>query len=248
MSMIQIVLGAALGCIAAQGALFGLRQSIDWLQQGAGRARVGRVSASPGSSVVHLFVRYGAPVGVLAGLLTLGIWAVGDYMSGKSARAAALASADPLAVIPTGAPSQGPAGEENGVAPSSTGDSAAGPSEANNPYADVEFKVQHRVHRRGALSLKETLVQRSEARARADLLRETHQHERRSQYDCEAAERAGKYLKAGLDVWGFAAWQGKYFPMDSYKGATLPQCQDIQNVVDPAGLDLQATVAQDSHH
>ena len=48
MSMIQIVLGAALGCIAAQGALFGLRQSIGWLQQGAGRARFGRLSSSPG--------------------------------------------------------------------------------------------------------------------------------------------------------------------------------------------------------
>ena len=97
------------------------------------------------------------------------------------------------------------------------------------------------------MSLKETLVQRSEAKARADLLREIQQHVHRSQYDCEATERANKYLNAGLDVWGFATWQLKYFPMNSYKGATLPQCRDVENVVDPSGLDLQSTVANENH-
>jgi hypothetical protein len=65
----------------------------------------------------------------------------------------------------------------------------------------------------------------------------------RSQYDCEAAERAEHYLKVGLDVWGFAAWQQRYFPMDGYKGATLEQCRDIKAIV-PGSLDLQSTVAQ----
>jgi hypothetical protein len=97
------------------------------------------------------------------------------------------------------------------------------------------------------LSLKETLLQRSEGKARADLLRETQQHLYRSQYDCEAADRAGKYLKAGLDVWGFAAWQIRYFPVDSYKGATLPECKDIKDVVDPSPLHSQSTVAQENH-
>jgi hypothetical protein len=98
-----------------------------------------------------------------------------------------------------------------------------------------------------ALSLKETLLQRSEGRARADLLRETQQHLHRSQYDCEAADRASKYIKAGLDVWGFATWQIRYFPVDSYTGATLPQCKDIQNVVDPSPSHLQSAVAQENH-
>ena len=97
------------------------------------------------------------------------------------------------------------------------------------------------------MSLKETLLRRSEARAQADLLRETQQHLHRSQYDCEAADRASKYVKAGLDVWGFAAWQIRHFSMVSYKGATLPQCRDIKNVVDPASLRLQSTVAQGKH-
>jgi hypothetical protein len=78
-------------------------------------------------------------------------------------------------------------------------------------------------------SLKETLVRRAEARARADLLRQTQEHVHRFHYDCEAAERAIKYVKAGLDVWGFARWQLKYFPIGSYKGATLPQCKDIRS-------------------
>ncbi len=116
-----------------------------------------------------------------------------------------------------------------------------------DPYTDAEFKVRHASHR-GALSLKETLLQKSEAKARAELLAETEQHASRSQYDCEAAQRATKYLKAGLDVWGFAAWQLKYYPTDSYQGATLAQCKDIQNVIDPGSLDLKSTLAQENHH
>ena len=60
----------------------------------------------------------------------------------------------------------------------------------------------------------------------------------------EAADRAARYLKAGLDVWGFAAWQVKHFPMESYDGATLPQCQKIKDVLAPSRLDLSGAVAQ----
>jgi hypothetical protein len=108
--------------------------------------------------------------------------------------------------------------------------------------------VQRRPHRSGTQpSLKEALLLRSEAKARAELLRDMQLHARRSQYDCEAADRAGRYLKAGLDVWGFAAWQLKYFPTEGYKGAALAACQDIPNVLDPSQLDLQSTVAQGGH-
>jgi hypothetical protein len=117
-----------------------------------------------------------------------------------------------------------------------------------DPYADSEFRVRRPPHRAGTpLSLKETLVQRSEARARTDLLKEIRQHVKRSQYDCEAADHANKYLKAGLDVWGFAAWQLKHFPVDSYRGATLAQCKDIKNAIDPTRLNLQSALARESH-
>jgi hypothetical protein len=56
-----------------------------------------------------------------------------------------------------------------------------------------------------------------------------------------------KYVKTGLDVWGFARWQLKYFPMGSYKGATLPQCKDIKKIVEPSELDSRSTVADENH-
>jgi len=94
------------------------------------------------------------------------------------------------------------------------------------------------------MSLKETLLQRAEAKAHDELLGEMKQHQNRSQYDCEAADRAVKYLKAGLDVWGFAAWQVKHFPMDGYEGAALSQCQNITDVVDPSRFDMHESLAQ----
>jgi len=121
----------------------------------------------------------------------------------------------------------------------------ATPADAADPYDDADFKVRPRPRR--ATSLKDTLVQRAETKARNELLRDVQSHAQRSQYDCEAAERAGRYLKAGLDVWGFADWQTKYFPMQGYRGATLAQCQGIKNLLDPATLNLQSTVAQGTH-
>jgi hypothetical protein len=113
---------------------------------------------------------------------------------------------------------------------------------------DPAFKVLHKPRRAGAApSLKEALVQKSETRARNELMRELQQHVHRSQYDCEAAAHADKYLKAGLDVWGFATWQVKYFPVDGYRGATLDQCRPIKNVV-ASSVDLQSAVAQQSQN
>jgi hypothetical protein len=61
--------------------------------------------------------------------------------------------------------------------------------------------------------------------------------------DCEAADRAGKYLRAGLDVWGFATWQVKHFPVDNYRGATLERCRGIKSVV-ASSVDLQSAIAR----
>ena len=239
MSMTQLVIGTALGFFVAQGVLYSIRHLIGWLQRSDARKRILRSTPSLGSTFIGAFIKYAAPVGAGAALITLGVWAVGDHYAAKSARSAATADI----FRPSAAPVSDPHGSVEEL---------AGPAVAADPldpYTDSDFKVQRRPHRaRRALSLKETLLQRSEAKARAELLTESRQHLHRSQYDCEAADRASKYLKADLDVWGFAAWQIRHFPMNGYKGATLPGCKDIKDVVDhSSSVDLQSTVAQGRH-
>ncbi len=192
-------------------------------------------------------MRYAGVIGVSAALITLGVWAVGDYRTTKSAPT----TADAFGPAPTPAADMADSAEHPAEpAPArSTSPAAVAVSLADSaPYLDPEFTVQRPAHRpRTPVSLKERLLQRSETKARTDLLREIQQHMQRSQYDCEAAERADRYLKAGLDVWGFTLWQLKHFPVEKYKGATLTQCKDIKNVVDPAWLDVSSTVAQQNH-
>jgi hypothetical protein len=213
------------------------------------RERIRALTPVPGPAIIGGFIKYGAPLGASAALITLGAWAVSDFA--KSVHTDATASAvDSQAAAPE-SQAQGLTQEEGAkLAPAP----AAVPvvvaaSEGPDPYADPDFRVHRRSHRTGsAKSLKETLLQRSEAKARDELLLETQQHANRSQYDCEAAERATRYLKAGLDVWGFAAWQVKHFPPETYKGATLQQCRDLRNVVeDSSRVDLRSTVAQRTH-
>ena len=249
MSMTQLVIGTALGFFVAQGVLYSIKHLIGWLQRSVARRRILKLPPSLGSTLIGGFTKYATLIGASAAVITLGVWAVGDYLAEKSARSAAMADVlDPSTAEPV-SDSHGSPNEVAGLAPAPKADrSTAVPVDNLDPYNDSDFKVQRRSHHAGtALSLKETLLQRSEGRARADLLRETQQHLYRSQYDCEAADRASKYLKAGLDVWGFAMWQIRYFPVDSYKGATLPQCKDIKNVVDPSPLHSQSTVAQQNH-
>jgi len=249
MSMTQLIIGTALGFVVAQSVLHGLRHSFGWLQREEVRTRIRAMTPSPGQAFVAGFIRYAAPIGASAALVTLGVWAVGDYLAAKAARSATLASAlDPAtaaAVPPQGSPDEVARSTPAGNTEPTT---AVQPQHAD-PYGDPEYKVHRRARHSGsALSLKETLLQRSEAKARAELLRDMQLHASRSQYDCEAADRAARYLKAGLDVWGFAAWQLKYFPLEGYKGAMIAGCKDIPNVVDPTQLDLQSTVAQEAGH
>jgi hypothetical protein len=248
MSMVQLVIATAIGFFVAQGALHGVRQFAGWLQRDEVRARIHALAPSPGRAIIAGFIRYAAPIGAAAALITLGVWAVSDYLAAKSARSAALAAAldSPAPPSATHPPAAAEETAASAAAMARADSAAAAPSADADPYTDPDFKVHHRSHRAAEASLKESILQRAEARARADLLTETQQHLNRSQYDCEAADRADKYLKAGLDVWGFAAWQLKHFPMDSYRGATLAQCKDIKNVVDPGRLDLQSTVVQDN--
>ncbi len=245
MSMSQLVIGSALGFVIAQTALYAVRQGAGWLQRDELRRRRGKLTPARWSSFLGGFIKYAGPLAAGAAVITLGVWALGDYLAARSARGAALASTfDAPAPAPSPLPTpRSSANEAVAVADARAADAAT--IEGVDPYADAAFKVQRRSHRADAAgSLKDALLQRSEVKARAELLSETQQHVHRSQYDCETADRAARYLKAGLDVWGFAAWEEKYFPTRSYRGATLAQCQDIDTVLDPGSLDLQATVAQ----
>ena len=250
MSMTQLIFASALGFILAQGGLYGMRSFAGWLQRDGVRARIGGLIPSSAHGFIGAFIRYAAPVGASVALVTLGAWAVGDYLSARAARSelasggldgvTAAAVADGTAVADD-APS-------TAAAPAPDASAASTPVSTVDPYADEDYKVHHKKHRAGsAASLEETLLQRSEAKARTELMRDIQQHVARSQYDCEAADRAQHYFKAGLDVWGFGSWQAKYFPTDGYPGATLSQCRDIKNVVDPAALNLQSTLAQQKH-
>lgn len=244
MSMTKLVIGTVLGFLIAQGLLYGLGRLIGWLDQVGLLARARTVRATAESTVLGALIRYAAPIGIGAAFITLGIWAVNDYLAAKSALNAEAqlfnSSAPDPEQLASGSHSAALA-HPPAPAPEALEETAA---RAPDPYADPEFRVQRKAHRAaGAASLKEKLLRQSEARAREALLRELQQHVNRSQYDCEAAERAGKYLKAGLDVWGFAAWQVKYFPVDNYRGATLERCRSIKTVV-PSSVDLQSAVAQ----
>ncbi len=244
MSMIQLVIGTALGFLVAQAALQGSGRLIGWLRHGDLLARARAVRATPAPTVLSALIKYAAPFGIGAALITLGVWAVNDYLAVKSVRNAEAHLFDSSASAPIAAQETPPV-RSAALTPPPSPEAVDEPAGTiRDPYADAEFKVQRKARRTGAApSLKETLVQQSEVRARNELLRELQQHVRRSQYDCEAADRADKYLKAGLDVWGFATWQVKYFPVDNYRGASLAQCRDIKNVI-ASSVDLQSAIAQ----
>ena len=246
MSMTKLVIGTVLGFLIAQGLLYALGRLSGWLRRGDVLARLRGIRTTAEPTVLGALVKYAAPLGIGAALITLGVWAVNDYLAAKSARNAEARLFDSSA--PASDPEQ-PAAPLQSVslkpAPPIEVVEEATPTAAD-PYADPEFKVQRKAHRAGAApSLKEKLLQQSEARARDALLRELKQHVNRSQYDCEAAEHAGKYLKAGLDVWAFTNWQVKYFPVETYRGASLERCRTIKNVV-ASSLDLQSAIAQQS--
>jgi hypothetical protein len=247
MTMTQLVLGTACGFLIAQAALYGAGRLLVWLRGGELLARVPFVTAARGASFLNVLRRYAAPVGVSAALIAFGAWFIGDYVATRPAHNADVSLLDSAGVraAPEGNP---PAAVPVAAVPTAPAEPAEQDLRALDPYADAGFKVQRKARRGGAApTLKDALVERSEARARADLLRELQQHAQRSQYDCEAVARAERYLKAGLDVWGFAIWQVKYFPSGAYRGATLEQCKDIKNLVVASSLDLQSTVAQQNH-
>ena len=245
MSMTQLVSGTALGFLCAQALLYCLRELRTSIAGYAERSR----EALPVSALISGFVRYAPLVAASAALATLGVWALKDHLAAKRAGTGPAAEAldaagagSPLADSRAGVDDITLLTQPGGSNPGAFSSSSS--STPSDPYGDPDFRRPARPRHGGALSLKDALVQRSEGKAREDLLRDMRQQRDRSQYDCEAAARAERYLKAGLDVWGFAAWEQKYFPVDTYQGATLPECRNIKSVVDPTRLNLQSAVAQ----
>lgn len=237
MTMLELVTGTAIGFLLAQAVLYGSRRLFGWLRRGDLAPRL-RAMRAPGPTVLSACISYAAPVAISVALATLCIWGVSDYLAARSARNAEAKLFDSPAV----APGEDSPRVADAPPPLPPAEPAEEPASAADPYADPEFKVQPKA-RHGADALRDALLQKSELRARNELLRDLQQHARRSQYDCEAAARAGRYLKAGLDVWGFANWQLKYFPADSYRGATLDQCRAIKNIV-ASPVDLQSAIAR----
>jgi hypothetical protein len=246
MSMAHTILGAALGFLLAQAALFGTKHLVQWLKGEVVQEWLREVLPSQRFAAIGGFGRYAALVLGSAALITLGLWGVVDYLAARSERNAAMAATLDPAVMQAASVTQTPAEPSSAASAAPVAKATAqvvAVTDPVDPYADPDFKVRPKTHR-SAQSLKETLLQREEAKAGADLLKETAQRAQRSQYDCEVADHANRYLKAGLDVWGFRAWQSKYFPTDGYKGATLPECKDIQSVLDLTQIDLKSAVAQ----
>ena len=100
MSMTQLVIGSALGFFVAQGVLYSIRHLIGWLQRSDARKRILRPTPSLGSTLIGAFIKYAAPVGAGAALITLGVWAVGDHYAAKSARSAATAEVFRPSTVP----------------------------------------------------------------------------------------------------------------------------------------------------
>jgi hypothetical protein len=238
-STTQLVLATALGFILGQGVLFGIRHMLAWVRRAGIVGQFRPFDSLRGSALIGGFVKYAGVLAAAAAVITIFAWTIGDYLRARAAQTAASDAAPEPGVVLAETHDAPPEPERPPLTP------IVRPApDSVDPYADPDFKVHRTTHHAGKrANLQDALVQRSEAKAGLELLKQTQQQARRSQYDCEAAERAARYLKAKLDVWGFPAWQTKYFPKERYKGATLPQCRDIKDVLDPTGVDLQSAVA-----
>src|SRR5580698_6350106 len=91
MSMVQLIVGTALGVFLAQGVLYVLSQTLTAMRPAAARGRTVPGTATRGSGVVGGFVRHAALIATGLALVTLGVWAVRDYMATSAARSSTLA-------------------------------------------------------------------------------------------------------------------------------------------------------------
>src|SRR5882724_6915622 len=150
MSMTQLIIGTALGFFLAQGVLYSIRLLIGWLQRSDARKRILKPTPSLGSAFISAFIKYAAPVGAGAAVITLCVWAVGDHLAEKSARSAATADGFKRSTfVPASDPHGSPNELSRTASVSKVGRSPALTADNVDPYADSDFKVQRRSHRPG---------------------------------------------------------------------------------------------------
>ena len=144
MSMTQLVIGTALGFFVAQGVLYSIRHPIGWLQRSDARKRILKPTPSLGSAFISAFIKYAAPVGAGAALITLCVWAVGDHLAAKSARSAATADVfTPSTLVPASTSRGSPDELGRPASVSRVGRSTALATDNVDPYADSDFKVSN---------------------------------------------------------------------------------------------------------
>ena len=101
MSMTQLIIGAALGFLIAQGVVSGIRHLVGWLRLGNVRERLGALTPAARQAILDGSLKYAAPLAITAALITLGGWAVSDFLSAKSVHTEVTASAEePPAAAP----------------------------------------------------------------------------------------------------------------------------------------------------
>ena len=124
MSMIQLVLGAALGFIIGQGALLGAKQLVGWILRDEVRGRIPHVR---GTALLGGFIRYSGVIGAIGALIVLGVWTIGDYLAARAAhRAARAAVFDHTAAAATPTP-ETPGSSDEPPTPASASNSPAPP-------------------------------------------------------------------------------------------------------------------------
>src|SRR5579864_3321410 len=160
MGMTQMVIGAALGCIAAQGGIFVFRRVVGWLQRDDVGVRIRAMTPQSGHALIGTFIKYAGPVSASVALITLGIWAVSDYVAARSAaRSAAMASAVDVPPPQLAQAPPMPAPGSVSAPPAKADTPVALAASKPDPYTDPDYKVQRPAHRAGTpLSLKETLL------------------------------------------------------------------------------------------
>src|SRR5437588_10929244 len=102
MNMTQLVFGAALGCLLAQGVLYCIKPFIAWLRRDELRARLRALTPPSGRAIAHASIQYAVLLGAAALITPVGVAAGGYYSARRSARATTGGDGQP--VVPPPAP------------------------------------------------------------------------------------------------------------------------------------------------
>ena len=138
MSMMRLVIGAALGFILAQGVLYCLKRFVGWLQRAEVSQWAQRLRLAGGSGFAGGFAKYAGPVAAAVAVIALAAWTIEDYLRTRSAPSAAVAAAADAAAVAADADSV--ADEVAGLTPASTSEAATAAQVTGvDPYGDASF-------------------------------------------------------------------------------------------------------------